>query len=75
QANQCPPQDHHKDRRHDEVRRTRKPAPAGIGRGLGAMGMSPCYGARDETESIATLNRAVDLGATLIDTRRSRRAI
>jgi aryl-alcohol dehydrogenase-like predicted oxidoreductase len=39
------------------------------------MGMSPCYGARDETESIATLNRAVDLGTTLIDTRRGRRAI
>jgi aryl-alcohol dehydrogenase-like predicted oxidoreductase len=37
--------------------------------------MSTFYGARDDTESIATLNRAVDLGTTLIDTRRSRRAI
>jgi aryl-alcohol dehydrogenase-like predicted oxidoreductase len=36
--------------------------------GFGAMGMSAFYGARDETESIATLNRAVDLGMTLIDT-------
>jgi aryl-alcohol dehydrogenase-like predicted oxidoreductase len=36
--------------------------------GFGAMGMSAFYGARDETESIATLNRAVDLGITLIDT-------
>ncbi|MDY0983132.1 aldo/keto reductase [Microbacterium sp. CFBP9023] len=36
--------------------------------GLGAMGMSAYYGATDETEAIATLHRAVDLGVTLIDT-------
>ncbi|WP_327232825.1 aldo/keto reductase [Streptomyces sp. NBC_01317] len=36
--------------------------------GLGAMGMSVWYGPRDEQEAIATLNRAVDLGVTLIDT-------
>ncbi|WP_405883523.1 aldo/keto reductase [Streptomyces sp. NBC_01136] len=36
--------------------------------GLGAMGMSSWYGPRDEQESIATLNRAVDLGITHIDT-------
>ncbi|AJE44297.1 aldo/keto reductase [Streptomyces nodosus] len=36
--------------------------------GLGAMGMSVWYGERDEQESIATLNRAVDLGITHIDT-------
>jgi aryl-alcohol dehydrogenase-like predicted oxidoreductase len=36
--------------------------------GLGAMGMSAFYGASDETESIATLRAAVDLGVTLIDT-------
>jgi aryl-alcohol dehydrogenase-like predicted oxidoreductase len=36
--------------------------------GLGAMGMSVWYGPRDEQESIATLNRAVDLGVTHIDT-------
>jgi aryl-alcohol dehydrogenase-like predicted oxidoreductase len=39
--------------------------------GFGAMGMSAFYGARDKTESIATLNRAVDLGITLIDTVRT----
>ncbi|MGL3807221.1 aldo/keto reductase [Paeniglutamicibacter sp. R2-26] len=36
--------------------------------GLGAMGMSAFYGARDDEESAATLHRAVDLGVTLIDT-------
>ncbi|NAS25697.1 aldo/keto reductase [Herbidospora sp. NEAU-GS84] len=36
--------------------------------GLGAMGMSAFYGTRDEAEAIATLNRAVDLGVTHIDT-------
>ncbi|WP_373692957.1 aldo/keto reductase [Agromyces silvae] len=36
--------------------------------GLGAMGMSAFYGSSDETESIATLRRAVDLGVTFIDT-------
>ncbi|MFE9250540.1 aldo/keto reductase [Streptomyces sp. NPDC007088] len=36
--------------------------------GLGAMGMSVWYGPRDEEESVATLNRAVDLGVTHIDT-------
>jgi aryl-alcohol dehydrogenase-like predicted oxidoreductase len=36
--------------------------------GLGAMGMSVWYGPRDEREAMATLNRAVDLGVTHIDT-------
>src|SRR6266404_9771068 len=36
--------------------------------GLGCMGMSEFYGPGDETESIATLHRAVDLGVTLFDT-------
>ncbi|KQV75080.1 aldo/keto reductase [Aeromicrobium sp. Root344] len=36
--------------------------------GLGAMGMSAFYGDRDDTESTATLNRALDLGVTMIDT-------
>jgi aryl-alcohol dehydrogenase-like predicted oxidoreductase len=37
--------------------------------GLGAMGMSGSYGAAtDEDESIRTINRALDLGVTLIDT-------
>ena len=36
--------------------------------GLGAMGMSAFYGDRDDVESAATLNRALDLGVTMIDT-------
>ena len=36
--------------------------------GLGCMGMSELYGPRDDTESIGTLHRALDLGVTLFDT-------
>jgi aryl-alcohol dehydrogenase-like predicted oxidoreductase len=36
--------------------------------GLGCMGMSDFYGDRDEEESIATLNRALDLAVTFFDT-------
>jgi aryl-alcohol dehydrogenase-like predicted oxidoreductase len=36
--------------------------------GLGCMGMSQSYGAGDDEESIRTLNRALDLGVTLVDT-------
>ncbi|MBP2366300.1 aldo/keto reductase [Pseudonocardia parietis] len=36
--------------------------------GLGCMGMSQSYGAGDESESIATIHRALDLGVTLLDT-------
>ena len=36
--------------------------------GLGCMGMSEFYGAGDEAESIATINAALDLGVTLLDT-------
>jgi aryl-alcohol dehydrogenase-like predicted oxidoreductase len=36
--------------------------------GLGCMGMSQSYGTRDDAESIATLNRALDLGVTFFDT-------
>ncbi len=36
--------------------------------GLGCMGMSEWYGATDWDESVATINRALDLGVTFIDT-------
>lgn len=36
--------------------------------GLGCMGMSEFYGPADETESLATLNHAIDRGCTFFDT-------
>ncbi|MFG2425968.1 aldo/keto reductase [Streptomyces sp. NPDC048448] len=39
--------------------------------GLGCMGMSVFYGATDETESLATIDRALEWGVTLLDTAES----
>jgi aryl-alcohol dehydrogenase-like predicted oxidoreductase len=36
--------------------------------GFGAMALTPTYGQVDDTESLATLNRCLDVGVTFIDT-------
>jgi aryl-alcohol dehydrogenase-like predicted oxidoreductase len=36
--------------------------------GLGCMGMSDAYGAADEGEAVATIERALELGVTFLDT-------
>ncbi len=36
--------------------------------GLGCMGMSQSYGTPDDTESLATINHAIDRGITMLDT-------
>ena len=50
------------------MRRTRLGELTVSAQGLGCVGMSEEYGPADWDESIATINRALDLGVTFLDT-------
>jgi aryl-alcohol dehydrogenase-like predicted oxidoreductase len=51
-----------------EQRRLGSPGLAVSALGLGCMGMSAFYGTTDEREAIATIQRAIELGVTFLDT-------
>ncbi|HEV2305257.1 MAG TPA: aldo/keto reductase [Candidatus Acidoferrales bacterium] len=51
-----------------KTRKLGRSGPSVSTEGLGCMGMSEFYGARDDQESIATIHRALELGVDFLDT-------
>jgi aryl-alcohol dehydrogenase-like predicted oxidoreductase len=51
-----------------QTRKLGRDGPTVSALGLGCMGMSAFYGSHDDTESLATLHRALDLGVSFLDT-------
>jgi aryl-alcohol dehydrogenase-like predicted oxidoreductase len=51
-----------------KMRRLGSNGPTASAIGLGCMGMSEFYGSLDEKESLATIDRALELGVNLLDT-------